>query len=73
MRNTISFSTTIDNYAGVRLYRRGVLINSYGTTYPNFFLIYDNAATSGITYTYQLSLYLGSGETKSASFNYTTP
>lgn len=73
MRNKISSTKTINNHDGVRLYRNGVLINTNTISSVNFPDISDNGASSGVTYSYQLRLYLGSGETESEVFTYTTP
>jgi len=59
---------------GVRLYRNGVKVG----TFPNLLyasgVLRDNiAAVSGATYTYEVRLYLGSGEAKCAPVVYTVP
>ena len=73
MRNYINFTKSTENYDGVRLYRGGVLINTNATSSLSLSSVTDNSAISGVTYTYQLRLYLGSGETESDFFTFTTP
>lgn len=73
MRNTISVTKTINNHDGIRLYRNGVLVSTKLASSPGFPSISDNSAVAFATYTYQLRLFLGSGETESADFSYTTP
>ena len=70
----ILYDTYYAHNEGVRLYRNGVKVG----TFPNQFYVSgrlrDNIpAVSGATYTYEVRLYLGSGEAKCAPVVYTVP
>ncbi len=75
-QNIIYFTRLFTNNDGVRLYRNGVKKNTI-TNSVNFGInaisIGDNSPTSGTTYTYDVRLFLGSGEAASDPYSYTTP
>lgn len=73
LQNQIYYTKSYDTYDGVKLYRNGVLINTHYNSISHTVYIPDNTPVSGVTYTYEVRLFLGSGEASSDPFTYTTP
>lgn len=73
VKNKIFYTKSFDNYDGIRLYRNGFPLTTQYNSIMHSVDIPDNAPTSGVTYTYEVRLFLGSGEASSDPFIYTTP
>ncbi|OFY82383.1 MAG: hypothetical protein A3F72_15935 [Bacteroidetes bacterium RIFCSPLOWO2_12_FULL_35_15] len=73
VKNKIYYTKSFDNNDGIRLYRNGFLLTTQYNSVIHSVDIPDSSPTSGVTYTYEVRLFLGSGETSSEPFSYTTP
>lgn len=73
VKNKIYYTKSFDNYDGIRLYRNGFLLTTHYNSLVHSVDLPDNSPTSGVTYTYEVRLFLGSGETPSDPVSYTTP
>lgn len=69
--NQVKFSKITDKYDGVKLYRSGTLIKTIHSTSPYLSTITDVNANVNVSYTYQVKLFLGSGETASDPYVHT--
>jgi hypothetical protein len=72
-RNNIYYHVTFPNSDGVRLYKNGTVIATHYNSTTHTIFISDPYASSGYTYTYEVRLYAGGGESPSDPVIYTTP